>query len=296
MGPDSFQWCPATGQGATGTNWSRGSSIWTWGRTSSLWGWRSTGTGCPGRLWSLLLWRYLRPAWTRSCAACSGWPCFGRRLDWVTHRGPFQHPTFCDSVTTLLAFTRLSFYVLYSRFTFSPCFQVLHLYFSRRQGVLVLLIHWTGVPDEHQVIASPEMFLSALCLFCFWAKEESQSSEEKLCTWFVATVLILPQVMLFDQFNTFGSCGTMEYSQAASGTPLCRLRECSQPEFTFSSGFFFPLPFPMYLSFGRLAFSDSTAVAPVQFISSQRAWSRYPYQQRMLSLWRFPQVISNYLW
>jgi len=26
MGPDSLQWCPATGQGATGTNWSRGSS------------------------------------------------------------------------------------------------------------------------------------------------------------------------------------------------------------------------------------------------------------------------------
>ena len=26
--------------------------------------------GCPGRLWSLLLWRYSRPAWTRSCAAC----------------------------------------------------------------------------------------------------------------------------------------------------------------------------------------------------------------------------------
>ena len=22
MGPDSFQWCPATGQGSTGTNWS----------------------------------------------------------------------------------------------------------------------------------------------------------------------------------------------------------------------------------------------------------------------------------
>ena len=34
-----------------------------------------TGPGCPGRLWSLLLWRYSRPAWTRSCAACSGWPC-----------------------------------------------------------------------------------------------------------------------------------------------------------------------------------------------------------------------------
>ena len=25
-GPNSFQWCPATGQGAMGTNWSRGSS------------------------------------------------------------------------------------------------------------------------------------------------------------------------------------------------------------------------------------------------------------------------------
>ena len=35
-------------------------------------------TGCPGRLWSLLLWRYSRPAWTRSCAACSRWPCFSR--------------------------------------------------------------------------------------------------------------------------------------------------------------------------------------------------------------------------
>ena len=45
-GPDSFQWCTVTGQGAMGTNWSIESSVWTWGRTSSLWGWRSTGTGC----------------------------------------------------------------------------------------------------------------------------------------------------------------------------------------------------------------------------------------------------------
>jgi len=27
---------------------------------------------------SLLLWRYSRPAWTRSCAAYCRWPCFGR--------------------------------------------------------------------------------------------------------------------------------------------------------------------------------------------------------------------------
>ena len=33
---------------------------------------RSPGPGCPGRLWSLLLWRYSGPAWTRCCAACSG--------------------------------------------------------------------------------------------------------------------------------------------------------------------------------------------------------------------------------
>ena len=56
------------------------SNLWfyDWGRTSSLWGWQSTGTGCPGRLWSLLLWRYSRPAWTRSCAGCCRWPCFSR--------------------------------------------------------------------------------------------------------------------------------------------------------------------------------------------------------------------------
>ena len=78
MGPSSFQWCPATGQGAMGTNWGTGSSVWTWGRTSSLWGWRSTGTGCPRRLWSLLLWRYSRPTWTRSSPTYCRWPCFGR--------------------------------------------------------------------------------------------------------------------------------------------------------------------------------------------------------------------------
>ena len=43
--------------------------------------WQSTGRSCPEGLWSLLLWRYSRPAWTRCCAACSGWPCFGRGLD-----------------------------------------------------------------------------------------------------------------------------------------------------------------------------------------------------------------------
>jgi len=44
MVPDSFQWCPATWQGAMGTNWSIGSSICTWGRTS-LWALEQTAQG-----------------------------------------------------------------------------------------------------------------------------------------------------------------------------------------------------------------------------------------------------------
>ena len=35
---------------------------------------------CPGRLWSLLLWRYSRPTWTWSCAAYCRWPCLDRGL------------------------------------------------------------------------------------------------------------------------------------------------------------------------------------------------------------------------
>ena len=81
------------------TKWSTGSSVWTRGRTSSLWGWRSPGTGCPGRWWSLLLWSYLRPAWTRSSAACCRWPCFSRRVGLDGPQRSLRIPTilwFCD--------------------------------------------------------------------------------------------------------------------------------------------------------------------------------------------------------
>ena len=63
--------------------------------------WRSPGPGCPGRLWSLLLCRYSRPAWTRSCAACCRWPCFGRRVGLGDPQRCLPTPTilwFCDSV------------------------------------------------------------------------------------------------------------------------------------------------------------------------------------------------------
>ena len=102
MGPDSFQWCPATGQGAMGTKWSIGSPIWMWGRTSSLWGWQSTGIGCPEGLWILLLWRYSTPTWTRSCSACCRWPCFVRGVGLDDPQRSLPTPTilwFCDSVT-----------------------------------------------------------------------------------------------------------------------------------------------------------------------------------------------------
>ena len=98
LGPDSFQWCPVTAQGATGTNWSTESSIWTWGRTSLLWGWWSTAIGCPEGLWSLLLWRYSKPTRTRSCATCSRWPCFGRELGLHELQRSLPTPGICDSV------------------------------------------------------------------------------------------------------------------------------------------------------------------------------------------------------
>ena len=87
---------------AMGTNWSIGSSVWTWGRTS-LRGWWSTGTGCPGRWWSLLLWRYSRPAWIRSSGACSRWPCFGRRVGLDDPQRSLPTLTilwFCNSVSS----------------------------------------------------------------------------------------------------------------------------------------------------------------------------------------------------
>ena len=55
----------------------------------------------PVRLWILLLWRYSRRAWTRSCAACCKWPCFGRGGGLDDPRMYLPTPTilwFCDSV------------------------------------------------------------------------------------------------------------------------------------------------------------------------------------------------------
>ena len=62
---------------------------------------QSTGTGCPERLWSLLLWRYSRPAWTPTWATFSRELALSGGLDPMISRGPFQPLQFCDSVILL---------------------------------------------------------------------------------------------------------------------------------------------------------------------------------------------------
>jgi len=60
----------------------------------------NTGTGCPGRLWILLLWRYSRLAWTRSCPACCRWPCLGKGVGLGDPQRSLPTPNilwFCDS-------------------------------------------------------------------------------------------------------------------------------------------------------------------------------------------------------
>jgi len=64
--PTSFQQSAGTGQGETAINWSIGSFAPICEGTSAQWG--SPGTGCPGKWWSLLLWRYSSLAWMPTCA------------------------------------------------------------------------------------------------------------------------------------------------------------------------------------------------------------------------------------
>ena len=59
----------------------------------------SEGDGCPGGLWSLPVWRYSRPAWTRSCAACCRWPCFVKGVGLDDPQRSLPTPNIlCDSV------------------------------------------------------------------------------------------------------------------------------------------------------------------------------------------------------
>ena len=67
--------------------------------TFLLWGWPSTGTGCPGRLWSLHSWTHSEATWTQSWAL--GWDDLQRSLPTST---TLWEQLITVGVTTLLAF------------------------------------------------------------------------------------------------------------------------------------------------------------------------------------------------
>lgn len=59
-------WLQTCYQEAMSTDWNTKFSISTW---------RNSGTGCPGRLYSLHYWRYWKDIWMWSWATCFKWPC-----------------------------------------------------------------------------------------------------------------------------------------------------------------------------------------------------------------------------
>ena len=103
MGPDSFQWCPAIGQGTTGTNWSiailselrKNFFIL---RVTQPW------NRLPRDFVDSFFWRYSRPTWTQSCAACCRWPCFSRGVGLDDPQRSLSAPTilWCCEMKTML--------------------------------------------------------------------------------------------------------------------------------------------------------------------------------------------------
>jgi len=73
MKPLFFQWFPASGKEAMGTNWSTGGSLWTPGSIAVLCRCQSTGTGCPQAVGSPP-WGWLKAAWMWAWAPCCGCP------------------------------------------------------------------------------------------------------------------------------------------------------------------------------------------------------------------------------
>lgn len=139
------------------------------------------------------------------------------------------------------------------------------------------------MPDQHRVTAHPEIILILLYIFHFSTKEESQSRNYALDSYPGCS-----SSQRWDQLWLW-NISKLQPPHPKLGAAL----DAPSKNLHFHQAFF-----PVHSLFVLLAFIDSAAVAPVQFISSQRAWSRYPYQQRMLS--EMPpgvfQVVSNYLW
>lgn len=153
--------------------------------------------------------------------------------------------------------------MLYLRFSF----QFPQCYSSWRLGMLVLTIHicnarWASSPCSSRNYSYPPVSLPLL--------HKRGVSEQKLCSRFLSRMFILPKV---------GPVVTMEYFQAtATPAQTGSCLDAASKNLRFHHVFF-----PVHSLFVHLAFIDSDAVAPDQFISSTKGWSRYPYHQRMLS-------------
>lgn len=94
--PQRFAVIVVIGQGVITKNWNIRSSTQICGRTSLLWHYQNTETGCPKRLWRLLLWRYSRPIWMLTCANHCKEPVLVGGLDSMISWDLFQPLWFCD--------------------------------------------------------------------------------------------------------------------------------------------------------------------------------------------------------
>lgn len=95
--PGSFQWFQQQAQTNTG------SSILIREETSLLCRWQSTGTGCPERLWGLLLQSYLKPAWMSPHAMCSRWPYLSRDVRPDDLQRSFHPQPLCEPVRAYIS-------------------------------------------------------------------------------------------------------------------------------------------------------------------------------------------------
>ena len=101
MGPDHFQWCPATGQGAMGTNCS---TVPAEHEEELLYveGDRALAQAAQGGCGVSFSGDIQNPPGRGPVQPAVGDPASAGGLDWVTHRGPFQPLAFCDSVVRRL--------------------------------------------------------------------------------------------------------------------------------------------------------------------------------------------------
>lgn len=161
MEPGSFWCCPVPGQGAVGTSWSSGGSVWTLGSTPVPCGWWSPGTGCHVESPSL---RSSKSAGMWSWATCCRWPCLHRELDQAASAAPCQPQLFCFSVI-FVVFHLVSAISLYLCCVFlkSLCTSSVTPILKRKVALLcetATVTHFRNASSTYSVVW---LFLLALC-------------------------------------------------------------------------------------------------------------------------------------